>query len=269
MTLSSGPLPSEIMLISDAPSWLDISKNTAFASVGQALNPAMRALGVIQNSCFLTYLFPRRFTDEEVEKGTKPFLAERKTCPGPGWVWENGFWLSPELLGYKQELLKTIAEVRPKLIIALGPLTLWALAGVKELDKWRGSRLQPPGLPCPVLPTYDLARPIAQPESLGIILMDFKRAKGIYEGTQNPRAYKFTIKPTFPEVFSTLDKLYLQANRGPLLLSGDLETRLGHIACFGIAWSATEALCIPFLQIGKDNPYYWTEGEEAEIVYRL
>jgi len=48
-----------------------------------------------------------------------------------------------------------------------------------------------------------------------------------------------------------------------------LETRLGHIACFGLAWSDTGALCIPFLQIGKDNPYYWTEDEEAHIIFLL
>ena len=266
MALSSGPLPAEIMLISDAPSWGDISRNEAFATVSQTLNPAIRELGVIRNSCFLTYLFPRALKAEEE---TKTFLAERKTCPGPGWVWENGFWLNPEILEHKKKLLSVIAEVQPKLIIALGPLTLWALAGVKELDKWRGSRLQPPGMPCPVLPTYPLDRPITQPETRGTILMDFRRGKAIYEGTQVPRNYKFQIKPTRPQVLSVLYELLQKAREDQIVLSGDLETRLGHIACFGIAWSETEALCIPFLQIGQEQPYYWSEEDEAEIILVL
>lgn len=263
MTLSSGPIPAEIMLISDSPSWTDISRNEAFASVGQTLNPALRELGIIKNSCFLTYLFPRRLGDEEEPK---KFLAERKTCPGPGWVWENGFWLNPEILKHRDELLKVISQVQPKLIIVLGPLTLWALAGVRELDKWRGSRLQPPGMPCPVLPTYPLDRPISQPETRGTILMDFRRGKGIYEGTQIPRDYKFVIKPDYVTVGSAICYLLDKADDGPMVLSGDLETRLGHIACFGIAHSATEAICIPFLQIHAANPFYWPEDQEAAII---
>jgi len=265
MTLSSGQLPSEIMIIADAPDWHELSRNDAFSdwAVTQTLIPACKVLGTIKHACFLTYLFPRALQEKEEPK---TFLAERKTSPGAGWVWENGFWLNPEILNHKRELLRVIGEVKPRIIIATGPLTLWALAGVKELSKWRGSRLQPPGLPCPLVPTLPLDSPKTQPENLGIILMDFNRAKNIYEGTQVPKDYKFTIKPTFKEAETALCALYQKAEEGPLLLAGDLETRLGHIACFGIAWSETEAICLPILHVGQAEPFYWTDTQEAWLI---
>lgn len=268
MPLSSGPLPAEIMLISDAPTWEELQKNEAFSSYHsqKALLSGIKALGTIKNACFLTYLSPRRLKEEEE---TKHFLAERKTCPAPGWEHEKGFWVNPELLAWKKKLIETIWEVQPKLIIVTGPLSLWALAGVKELAKWRGSRLQPLSVPCTVVPILPLDSPLKQPETLGIILADFRRAYKIYSGEQIPRDYSFTIKPTYEQVVGALIQLTQRADAGPIILSGDLETRLGHIACFGIAWSATHAICIPFLHVEQENPFYWSEEEEAQIIEML
>ena len=55
---------------------------------------------------------------------------------------------------------------------------------------------------------------------------------------------------------------------GQLILGGDIETRRGHIACFGISWSATEAICIPFICV-ENNEGYWTYEEEAAILWKL
>ncbi len=53
-----------------------------------------------------------------------------------------------------------------------------------------------------------------------------------------------------------------------LILGGDIETRRGHIACFGIAWSTTEAICIPFICC-EDNAGYWSFEEELAILEKL
>ncbi|MGH9428477.1 MAG: DNA polymerase, partial [Terriglobia bacterium] len=55
---------------------------------------------------------------------------------------------------------------------------------------------------------------------------------------------------------------------GPLEISFDLETRNGHIACAGLAHNYQEAICIPFMCVERLTGY-WTEDEEAEIVYAL
>lgn len=60
----------------------------------------------------------------------------------------------------------------------------------------------------------------------------------------------------------------LTTGQGRLILGGDIETRLGHITCFGISWSETDAICIPFTSV--QNPQgYWSEEEEKLIVWKL
>jgi DNA polymerase I-like protein with 3'-5' exonuclease and polymerase domains len=55
---------------------------------------------------------------------------------------------------------------------------------------------------------------------------------------------------------------------GSLFLSSDLETRGGHIACIGLAWSELQAICIPFMCVEKKEGY-WLEHEEIEIIRLL
>lgn len=261
--LFSGPMPADIMVIGDAPLPEDFSKNAPFSdySQGSVLGKAFSAMRLAQTASFLTYVATEPAQDEDAK-----LLSTNKRCPGVGWEYENGIWASPQLLADKRSLLELIGRVRPKIIIACGSLALWATTGHTEATKWRGSRLQPPAMPCPVLPTLSLSAPVTQPEMAQIILMDFRRARKIYDGTQLPRAYRFIIEPTFAESVDCLHELLAKAASGPLRLSGDLETRIGHIACFGIAWSAVDAICIPMLVIGKENPFYWSEEQEAELL---
>lgn len=63
------------------------------------------------------------------------------------------------------------------------------------------------------------------------------------------------------------------APRPHIHLSVDLETRAGHIACIGIATSASRAICIPFMQAtsdpNADASHYWSLEQEVEIVRLL
>lgn len=60
----------------------------------------------------------------------------------------------------------------------------------------------------------------------------------------------------------------LEQTPNKLTLSGDIETRAGFIACLGIGWSDTEALCIPFICVERREGY-WNEEEEIAIVLKL
>lgn len=55
---------------------------------------------------------------------------------------------------------------------------------------------------------------------------------------------------------------------GQLILGGDIETRRGHISCFGISWSPTEAICIPFMCV-ENSEGYWSYEEERAILWKL
>lgn len=83
-----------------------------------------------------------------------------------------------------------------------------------------------------------------------------------------PRDYDFIIRPDYPTVLAVLDGLLAELDKGPLDLAADVETRAGHMDCFGLAWNQKSAMCIPFMTMGKREGY-WSLDEETSIVWRL
>jgi DNA polymerase I-like protein with 3'-5' exonuclease and polymerase domains len=137
-------------------------------------------------------------------------------------------------------------------------------------NKWRGSRISLPKTPWTVLPTLHPRTLVVNPSQTHVLQIDLSRAKAIYEGTQTPRAYSFIIEPSFNQVIGALQSLLERAENtlegNFLKISGDIETRAGHTACLGIAWSAEEAICIPLITTNDEKPFYWTEEEETFII---
>lgn len=271
---SSGPIPAEIMIVGDFPdNYEERAGEPLVGPAGHLLNGVLSSVGFLRNSCFVALVCRKRPPKDDIDE----WVSDRKTSPDPSWTQFQGKWVHPNVIEGVNALRREIEEVKPKLIIALGNLSLWALTGYSGISKWRGSRLSPPGIECTVVPSLHPSAALRQTELKSVIQMDLKRAKNIYEGTQNPRHYQFLIEPTFDEAVEALDYLqgradYLAATfGGPLRLAGDLETRRGNIACFGIAWSETEAVCIPFLhegnpELGPVSPFYWADPEREAIV---
>ena len=256
----NGPIPADIAIIGDYPD----SHGTGQGQVSAFLS----RLGIVSTSCYFTTLTETRPPEDDIDN----WISSRKTCPGPGWVFKGENWLAPPLAEGWASVERRLAEVAPKLVITLGKAPLVCLTGQTAIAKWRGSRLTPPGLPFTVLPTIHPRTLVQQPDQKFILEMDLSRAYNIYTHRQVPRGYRFTIAPTFDEVVERLTDLYQTAERlrgtpNLLKLSGDLETRAGHIACFGIAWSAEDAICIPHLVTATDNAFYWSVEDESHIVW--
>lgn len=250
----SGPTTARVAIISD---WHgDISK----------VKTILSAQGLSTASVFFCSLAGTPPVDEDITKWVNP----RKTCPDPTWTHHKGFWVTPELYASFQAIQKVLLEVQPTLVITLGALPLILWHGTSALGKWRGSRLQLPDVPFTILPTIHPRTLITQPDQAFILRMDLTRAYRIFTGEQLPRHYAFQISPTFSKAEATLEMLLLAANHAspenPLKLSGDIETRSGYTACMGIAWSATDAICIPHHVLNPDNPFYWPLEEEARLV---
>ncbi len=255
-----GPIPAEIAVILDYPD----QHGSWFSQPGAILSK----LGITATSCYFATLTETRPPGDDIDE----WISSRKTCPGPGWVYKGENWLHPTLAQGWASVEARLKEVAPKLVIALGKAPLVCLTGHNAIAKWRGSRLTPAEHPFTVLPTIHPRTLLTMPEQRFILELDLKRAYNIYSHRQIPREYSFTIAPSLDEVLERLTSLYQLAEeyRGSsnqLKLSGDLETRAGHIACFGIAWSATEALCIPHLVTDTESPFYWSEEDETQIVW--
>jgi len=262
----TGPIPSDIMIVGEAPGAEEERLEQPFIGAsGKLLDSLLSKAGILRSSTFVTNVCRVRPPGNDISEWT----SDNKRPPDPTWVHIRGKWVHRNIAAGLEALKREMDEVRPKLVIALGNTPLWALTGNSGISKWRGSRLSPPDTEFTVVPTIHPAAALREESLKPIILMDLRRARAIYEHKQIPRVYQFTIAPSFSETVEFLTRLIHLADSGPdpLLLAGDLETRAGHIACFGIADSPTRAFCIPFLELNEVNPFYWPLDQEAVIVH--
>lgn len=265
----TGPIPADIMIIGEAPGSEEEARGEPFVgSSGNLLTKLLHEQGISRTSCFITNVCRHRPPGNDINE----WVSDRKTSPDSSWHQIRGKWVHPHVAEGYEKLLWEIDQARPKIILAVGGTALWALTGLSGIGKWRGSRLSVPEVACSIIPTWHPAACLRSPELIPTLRADISRLRAVHEGRQVPRAYNFMIGPDFENVKTVLADLLVSAEKAPLHLAGDIETRRGHIACFGIAWSETDAICIPFLRSPtpeQPSPFYWTPEQEAIILFYI
>jgi DNA polymerase len=252
------------MVVGEAPGAEEVARGEPFVgSSGYLLTKMLEEAGISRSGCFITNVCRIRPPNNAIEA----FIAEKKKDRTPAHQELRGKWVLPPIAEGVAQLEREIALVRPKAIIALGNVALWALTSEWGITKWRGSLLSTPdGIP--VIPTYHPAAILRQWSWRVVAVQDLRRAATArLMGVSRPR-YEFITRPSFDKAISTIIGLFERLRLGPLRLSVDIETRAGHIACIGLAWTATKALCIPLMQAAAD-PSYWSEEEETVLMWHL
>jgi len=187
----------------------------------------------------------------------------------------NGTYLLPQVYDAFQELYQLIDVSKPVVVLAGGPLVFLALGGELSYSKWRGSCLDfttPSGTYVKVIPTFSLEALRMQYHQRPIFLHDIRRAvKESATRTYPKREYNFITRPCYEVARTTLSDILakIEACEDALFpLSVDLETRAGHIACVGLAWTTLDAICIPLMCVERADGY-WELDEEHELVWLL
>lgn len=273
----TGPIPADIMIVGEAPGEQEEKAGEPFVGAsGQLLTSMLHAVGITRSSCFITNVCRHRPPFNPVKKVPNDitmWMSDNVKNPHPeeGWVRLQDQWVHPHVKEGYDLLYKELAMVQPRLCIALGNTSTWALTGHWGVSKWRGSRLTPTHIAPTVVPAFHPAAILRQLELHPILKMDLQRAKNIYEGKQLPRHYSFVTAPSFPTAYSYLSGLVRAAVEavGDFLLVGDIETRAGMITCIGFATDPDSAICIPFLTASPVSPFYWTIEEEARLVHLI
>ena len=118
-----------------------------------------------------------------------------------------------------------------------------------------------------IVPTYHPAYILRDWGERATVVADLKRAARESKTKEliTPK-WNFIIRPSFQQAVDTLEMLLRKCEEGPTKLTHDLETRSGHIACSGIAWSQTDAICVPFMCV-ENKEGYWTAEQEAHILW--
>lgn len=261
----TGPIPADIMIVGEAPGRNEVNEGKPFVGAsGEELTRMLHEAGFIRSECFLTNVARRQPPNNDISHFYKRNTAKIRIA---GEVLEAGM----------AALTEEIHNVQPTLIICLGDTALWALTGERGITKWRGSILQydDGAHRCKVLPTYHPAAVLRQWSWRAVAIHDLARARTEAERGREVALpdWDFVIRPGFEQVIDRLVELkdYAETYRDedwPLELAADIETRNSHISCFGIAWSETEAITIPFMAV--DHPEgYWSLEEETAIIYRI
>ena len=288
---------AKILIVGESPTRGEaVAGKPYIGQSGKELYKMLNEAGILMQDCHLTMVSSQYASGKDTAERYFIKLTQKYQVP------------KAEVEAGRARLLEEIAEVKPELIIACGDLALWALTGEIGITKWRGSILEMEydnGVDgssfVKVIPTYAPDIVMRKWDWRFIMVQDLRRCskESAFPEVRMP-AYEFIIRPGFSQVMEVLDRLSILADSparvddlprpvrdcmgiqnaahiGPtaarnnpprLILSGDIETRKGHIACFGIGWSDTEALCIPFITVGDEHGY-WNQAEEAAIVNKL
>lgn len=268
----TGPAPAKIMIVGEAPGEEEVRRGEPFVGAsGMELNRMLQEAGIMRSQCFVTNVCRERPFANDINN----FIAKNKTSITPKHqILRNKFVLPPVWEGL--ELLKREIElVKPNVIIACGNVSMWALTGKWGITSWRASTLECDldlGLDYKpkVIPVYHPAAVLRQWSWRNILVQDLRRAR-VESGRREIMRpdYQFITRPSYETALNVLDQLLAQVALGPKKLSCDIETRMGQIACIGVGWSATEAMCIPLMDNKGEGMSYWPLEQEVEVVWRL
>lgn len=270
MLLPYGPANARIMIVSDCITYRDIQRNNILDD--REFDKMLEEAGIRRFECFTTSLIKEQIRGQDFEllvaRTKKEITPDHRPL-------HDRMVLDPVIRGL-DSLVRDIELVKPKIIIALGNGPLFALTGKWGVKSWRGSILPyttPSGHSCHVIPTYTPGYIQSVWKDRQTAIHDLRKAGTLARSSDPilPPKYDFIIEPSFGETVKTLNELLSKCSKGPTKLSVDVETRGGHLACTGIAWSNLEAICIPQIRAHFDQSKinYWLEEEEAYITHKL
>lgn len=267
----TGPCPARIMIVGEAPGEREVAEGQPFVGfAGQELSKMLSEAGIMRSECFITNVVRIRPPGNDINA----FIAQKKSDISLQHIMMRDKFVLPAVRDGFELLKREIEMCRPNVIIAFGNVALWALTGSWGITSWRGSVME-----CDlemaldykpkVVPAYHPASILRQWSWRQIAIHDLRRAATQAKFREVIRPdYKFVIRPDYSTTLTILHQLYQQVCERPGKISVDIETRAGHTACIGLAWSDTEALCIPIMCVERPDGY-WPLEQEAAISYAL
>lgn len=282
-----GPRNARIAIVGESWGKEEDKRKLPFVGAsGDFLKDKLASFNIDIEECFLTNLVNARPHKNNITSFFYETTAEAKQM---GLELFRGLYPKGIILEGLDLLKQQIKEVNPDIIIGFGNYSLWALTDdfftISNMERYkvptgigvrRGSQTytsEEYGRKIPFVPMYHPAAAMRNYSWRRLIAYDISRRVKpfVVAGRKDwdVPEYNFTLRPSFADVMGCLDFLLGRVWWTPVRLSVDIETRgKSSIACIGIAWSDTDALCIP-LMCKEDKTGYWSFDEEIEIQKKL
>jgi DNA polymerase I-like protein with 3'-5' exonuclease and polymerase domains/uracil-DNA glycosylase len=283
-----GPQPARVLIVGEAPGKDEESHTDAAGNPdprpfvgksGQLLTRLLTEAGLNRADIRFANVCPYRPPGNNMElwwpkKGSSGKQVKKNITSSM--VQYDGDYFDPRVVAGIEELRSEIRTTQPRVIVPVGNLSLWATTRTSGITKWRSSLLRGNpdyGIPdsVKIIPTIHPAAVLRNWEYKYLVVHDLKRVARwqAYEGY--PLIHEnFILRPTIQRVRDTLFPLLHRLRNGEqILLATDIETSRRHLACIGIAWSRSDAICIPLLANGVASRSYWSAEEEQEVILLL
>lgn len=254
----------DILICGEYPGKDEEASGEPFAgAAGWGFGDMLKEAGIDPKACYQTLALKSRPYQDDIEN----WISKRKRAQADEMIW-GGKVIKDFVLNEIRALEAEIKGVRPKVIIAVGDIALWALTGNQSADKWRGSHLKlRPEFELPnvtVIPVIAPARVIKQHSMRFITVQDFRRVRRVLvDGAARP-PMDYLIAPTYKQIYDWLNEVWKKLESGQKVrVVGDVEIKQREIICIGLGTSRTRAICIPFYKANAG--LYWSPEEHTAV----
>jgi uracil-DNA glycosylase family 4 len=244
---AAGRFDSTVAIVGDAPGDRDTRVNQPFiGNNGVVLFDALKKQGLTRNHVYMTNAVKRQVlsaSQAKLREDKKPVISKQ------------------EFEHYRLVLLDELSLLpNCKYVLALGPYALKALIGEDKITHWRGSviPIQYAGRTWHVVCSYNPAAVVNDPKLEIIFRMDLDKLRRLMAGTFAPDSIDALINPSYEEALNYLEG----AINDTTPFSYDIETMGNETACFGIARTENQGMCINFRAQGANR---YTTREEIVL----
>jgi uracil-DNA glycosylase len=249
------------MLVGDHPRGDECIDGEPFVGAsGKLLNGLLEFAGIDRDASYLTNVFTTRPPRNDVTSYfVKPKLAQEIDKRGGHLNTAHGFLKREhhhELARFQRELITT----QPKIIVALGPIALWALTGLTKITDYRGVAMMDQTNTFKLVATFHPDSANKDYSLRPIIGCDLQKAVREMDipGIVRPKRFAHIIENK-KDVDTCIEDIFTTR-----LTAFDVETerRAKQITCMSFAPAVDRAYVFPFWNMNKKDYSHFDEDLE-------
>ncbi len=268
--------PCRIAFIAEAPGHEeDVHKVPLVGPSGALFNYTLKQLGIERADCLVGNVFSTRPPHNKVEhffmtaKGFKKWCKETGLNPPP--ILRGSKLLHPDYHHELERLKKELQEFAPNIVVCMGSIALWAVAGYDGISKFRGNIeiSEHLGFPVKFIGTFHPSAILRHRPNRVYFYHDIRKAV-LNSDDKTIKVYNRTI--LVPDKLADIRNHFQKLRQEKRPIVYDIETDpkdLMQMTMIGFANSSDTAFVVPFISHNRPGRNYWptyTAERDAKLL---
>lgn len=272
--------PCRIAFVAEAPGAEEDRYGRPLVGPSGALfTHTLRRLGIDRAACYVGNVFSTRPSHNNInhffltKKGHAAFLKENPSYITTPPSLRGSKVLNPLYQPDIDRLRADLLRVQPNIVVCMGAVALWAVAGHEGILKYRGNieETNHLGFPLKVIGTYHPAAILRQRENFVYFYHDLRKAEA--NSTQR-NTITYSRKIHIPQRVADVEQFIGMMSATPHLpIVYDIETEyknIRQIESIGFANNPLEAYVVPLISyISPDYSYWPTISAETKVLHAI